>query len=66
MTAASSASGVITAETTGMASAFASGPATDTWPKSSKTAGASPAVIAHCTRIHCSGAGSAALHPVAT
>src|SRR6185436_895036 len=43
-TTASSASGVTTTETTGIATALASGPATETWPKSSSAAGASPTV----------------------
>ena len=37
-----SASGVTTTETTGIATALASGPATETWPKSSSAAGARP------------------------
>ena len=44
-TAPSSASGVTTTETTGMATALASGPASETWPKSSSAAGASPTVM---------------------
>jgi hypothetical protein len=45
---------VTTIETTGMASALASGPATDTWPKSSSAAGARPMVMAHWILAHCS------------
>ena len=47
-----SASGVITTETSGIATALASGPATDICPKSSSAAGARPTVIAHWMRPH--------------
>ena len=53
VTAATSASGVTTRLTTGIATAFASGETTETCWKSSSTSGASPTVIAHCTRPHC-------------
>ena len=50
--AASSASGVTTKLTTGMAIAFAIGETTDTCWNSTRRSGASPIVIAHCTRPH--------------
>ena len=53
MAAASSASGVTTAETTGIATALASGPTTDTCANRNSAAGARPSVIAHCTCNHC-------------
>src|SRR6202008_2071379 len=46
--------GVTTAETTGIAPALASGPATDTCENRNRAAGARPMVTAHCTRSHCS------------
>jgi hypothetical protein len=64
--AAASASGVITAETSGIATALASGPTTETCAKRNSAAGASPTVIAHCTRSHCSVRGSRALQPEET
>ena len=63
--AASRASGVITAETSGIASALASGPATEIWPKSSSAAGARPMVIAHCTRAHCASFDPGSVQPTA-
>jgi hypothetical protein len=65
-TAAASASGVITPETSGMASALASGPDTDTCANRNNAAGASPTVIAHCTRTHCRQRGSAWVQPALT
>src|SRR5436189_277904 len=51
-TAARRTSGVTTADTSGIASALASGPATDTWPKSKRAAGARPSATAHRHRGH--------------
>jgi hypothetical protein len=50
-------------DTTGIATALASGPAIETWPKRSSTAGASPTVIAHCTRTHCATRDSRPVQP---
>ena len=42
-----------TADTTGIATALASGPTIDTCENRNSAAGARPIVIAHCTRSHC-------------
>ena len=57
---------MITALTSGMATAFASGPTTDTWANRNTAAGASPSVIAHWMRAHCSAPRACAVQPIET
>ena len=56
----------MTALTTGIATAFASGPTSDTCENSSKAIGARPTVMDHCTRAHCTSHDSRPVQPCVT